>query len=153
MISDKTFMQIAYIMAEESHCISRKVAALAVKDGRILATGINGTLKGAKNCDEVFNDLKFVALSTDLRKIHHEWSLVHEVHAEQNLIATCAKLGVSIEGATIYCTLQPCESCTKLLAASGIARIVYNEPYDLGNTELLDTLQSYDVGVHCLDAR
>ncbi|NJO88895.1 MAG: hypothetical protein HC831_08020, partial [Chloroflexia bacterium] len=46
------FKDIVLRIAEESHCESKKVAAIAVKNGRIIATGINGSISGLTNCDE-----------------------------------------------------------------------------------------------------
>ncbi len=53
----------------------------------------------------------------------------YAVHAEQNAICQAAKLGVSVEGATLYCTHQPCTICTRLIINSGITRVVYKFPY------------------------
>ena len=44
-------------------------------------------------------------------------------------LVTAAKLGVSIEGATLYCTHQPCVICAKMIVNSGITRIVYEKGY------------------------
>ena len=55
--------------------------------------------------------------------------LCYAVHAEQNAIIQAAKLGVSIEGATLYCTHQPCILCAKMIVNSGITRVVYGEGY------------------------
>ena len=51
------------------------------------------------------------------------------MHAEQNAIIQAAKLGVSIDGATLYCTHQPCVLCAKMIVNSGITRVVYGEGY------------------------
>ena len=51
------------------------------------------------------------------------------MHAEQNAIAQAAKLGISVEGATLYCTHQPCVICCKMIINSGIKRVVYDQPY------------------------
>ena len=40
-----------------------------------------------------------------------------------------AKIGVSVDGATLYCTHQPCTICTRLIINSGIKRLVYKFPY------------------------
>ncbi|MGN1096732.1 MAG: deoxycytidylate deaminase, partial [Christensenellales bacterium] len=40
-----------------------------------------------------------------------------------------AKMGISVDGATIYVTHQPCSICTKMIINSGIKRIVYVHPY------------------------
>ena len=55
--------------------------------------------------------------------------LCYAIHAEQNAIIQAAKLGISIEGATIYCTHQPCVICAKMIVNSGISRVVYGEGY------------------------
>jgi dCMP deaminase len=55
--------------------------------------------------------------------------LCYAIHAEQNAIIQAAKLGVSIDGATMYCTHQPCAICAKLIVNSGIERVVYLNPY------------------------
>ena len=55
--------------------------------------------------------------------------MCYAVHAEQNAIIQAAKLGVSVDGATLYCTHQPCTICTKMIINSGITRIVYKYPY------------------------
>lgn len=51
--------------------------------------------------------------------------LCYAVHAEQNAIAQAAKLGISVDGATLYCTHQPCVICCKMIINSGIKRVVY----------------------------
>ena len=51
------------------------------------------------------------------------------VHAEQNAIIQAAKLGISIDGATIYCTHQPCSVCAKMIVNVGIRRVVFEQAY------------------------
>ena len=51
------------------------------------------------------------------------------MHAEANAIAQSAKMGISIEGATIYCKMEPCIDCTKLLISAGIKRVVCEKKY------------------------
>lgn len=51
------------------------------------------------------------------------------VHAEMDAITSCARMGISIKGATLYCTTFPCHNCAKHIIASGIKRVVYVEPY------------------------
>ena len=51
------------------------------------------------------------------------------MHAEQNAIIQAARLGSSIDGATLYCTHQPCVLCAKMIVNSGIKRVVYQEGY------------------------
>ena len=143
----KLFSDIAKRFAAESHCISRKVAAIAVKDNRIVATGINGTPEGTCNCDEHWekqykdgNDFadglsfdKAFSLwitDNDFREMHHVWSKENEMHAEQNLVSHAARKGIPLEGSTVYVTLSPCIDCAKLLIGVKPAKIVYLEKYD-----------------------
>ena len=54
------------------------------------------------------------------------------MHAEQNAIIQAAVAGVSIEGATLYCTTQPCVLCAKMLINAGIAKIYFAGSYPDG---------------------
>jgi len=51
------------------------------------------------------------------------------LHAEQNVITFCAKNGISTKGTTLYITMSPCPNCAKLIAQSGIKRVVYKDTY------------------------
>jgi dCMP deaminase len=51
------------------------------------------------------------------------------LHAEQNAIIQAAYYGISINGATLYCTNLPCIICTKMLINAGITRVVYEGGY------------------------
>ena len=138
MLNDTNFINIAKELAKASKCVSKKVGAVIVKDGRILSTGYNGTPQGYVNCDEHWNG-KYTPS-------HHDWSLKYEIHAEMNAIIWASKNGIKIKNATIYTTLQPCEQCTKNIIASGIKRIVYEKEYDKNNTkEILDFLKDNKV--------
>ena len=55
--------------------------------------------------------------------------ICYATHAEQNAIIQAARMGVSIDGATLYCTHQPCVICAKMIINSGIVRIVYKSGY------------------------
>ena len=37
--------------------------------------------------------------------------------------------GISIDGATLYCTHQPCVLCAKMIVNAGIVRVVYANGY------------------------
>jgi dCMP deaminase len=118
------FIRVLKDLRKESKCVSRQVACLIVRDGRIISTGYNGTLTGAKNCNEIFDCATFE------RETHHAWSLVNEIHAEQNAIAVAAKHGVELDNCICYCSLQPCNTCLLLLIQCGIKEIVYLDAYD-----------------------
>ncbi len=129
MISDIHFINIAKEIASASKCISKQVGAVIVKDGRILSTGYNGTPAGYTNCNEHWDNV--------YTKEHHEWSKTYEIHAEMNAIIWAARKGISIEGATVYVTLEPCSECSKNLIASGIKRIVYTVAYEYNESKII----------------
>ncbi|RXJ86870.1 deaminase [Arcobacter sp. CECT 8985] len=129
MLNDRNFINIAHEIASASKCVSKRVGAVIVKDGRILSTGYNGTPSGYVNCSEHWND--------EYTNDHHEWSKTYEIHAEMNAIIWAARKGISIENATIYVTLEPCADCSKNLIASGIKRIVYDRAYEHTNSNVV----------------
>ena len=49
---DHYFMDIAKVVSSRSNCIKRKVAAIIVRDKRVVSTGYNGTPRGTRNCNE-----------------------------------------------------------------------------------------------------
>jgi dCMP deaminase len=55
--------------------------------------------------------------------------LCRGLHAEQNAIIQAALHGVSVRGATLYCTNQPCVICAKMIINAGIIRIVIRDGY------------------------
>lgn len=117
-------MQITLLVAERSTCSRRKVGAIAVKNKRILATGYNGAPRGMRDCLEIGCLREQLGVPSGQR---HE--LCRGLHAEQNVIVQAAVHGVSIEGADIYCTHQPCLICAKLLINCGVAGVFYANPY------------------------
>ncbi len=129
MLSDKNFINIAFEIASASKCVSKQVGAVIVKDGRILSTGYNGTPAGYVNCCDYWNG--------EYTKEHYDWSKTYEIHAEMNAIIWAARKGISIEGATIYVTLEPCSECSKNLIASGIKRIVYAKRYEHNDSPVI----------------
>jgi len=50
-------------------------------------------------------------------------------HAESNAIAQAARMGIATDGATVYCTHEPCSLCTKVILTAGITRVVYVREY------------------------
>ena len=132
---DEYFMQIARIVALRSNCMKRKVAAVIVKDRRIISTGYNGTPRGVKNCDE--------GGCPRCNALADSGTLLDEClcsHAEENAIVQAAYHGISVKGATLYSTYSPCLICTKMIINAGIERVVFNLHYPLAGTasNLLD---------------
>ncbi|MFA4837616.1 MAG: cytidine/deoxycytidylate deaminase family protein [Dehalococcoidia bacterium] len=116
---DEYFLKIASVVAERSTCLRHHVGAVAVRDKHILATGYNGAASGLKDCLELgcLRDAHDIPSGT-----RHE--ICRAIHAEQNCIIQASLRGVSIEGATIYCTHTPCILCAKMLVNARINRFV-----------------------------
>lgn len=123
---DTIFMGNAFNLGCLSHCVSRQVGCVVTKDGRTLVTGVNGSSELTQNCDQLFD-----RESSNYDPIaHRAWSDVHEIHAEMNAINFAARFGINLDGATMYCSLQPCNECSKNIPAVGFKRIVFAEFYD-----------------------
>lgn len=123
---DEYFMQIAKVAALRSNCIKRKVAAVIVRDHRIIATGYNGTPRGIKNCNE-----GGCPRCHTFGKSGEHLDECLCAHAEENAIAQAAYHGVRIAGASIYTTYSPCLRCTKLIINSGLIEVVYSQAYPM----------------------
>ncbi len=123
---DEYFMQIAMVAALRSNCIKRKVAAVIVRDHRVISTGYNGTPRGIKNCNE-----GGCPRCHTFGKSGEHLDECLCAHAEENAIAQAAYHGVRISGATLYSTYSPCLRCTKLIINSGIEEVIYSQAYPM----------------------
>jgi len=123
---DEYFMNLAHLAATRSTCNrgvpvkyakDRKgVGAVIAGDKVTLATGYNGSARGLDHCDEVGHEIV-------------EGHCIRTVHAEANAVASAAKRGVAIDGATVYSTASPCYDCFKLLINCGVKRVVCGSFY------------------------
>lgn len=134
---DIRFMELCKAISNWSSCYQegRKIGAIIVKNKRILTTGYNGAPSGLLSCMERGECLRRnLNIPSGTRQ-----ELCYAIHAEQNAIIQAAKLGISIDGATLYCTHQPCVICAKMIINAGIVRVVYAEGYpDEFSVELLN---------------
>lgn len=126
---DIFYMKMAYLMSERSTCLRRQVGSVIVRDKIVLSTGYNGVPKDLPHCNTCLRQELNIPSGQ-----RHE--LCRASHAEGNAIAQAAMNGVNINGATIYCTTQPCLYCAKLIVNSGIKRLVYCEDYANGLDDL-----------------
>ena len=121
---DAYFMNITALVAQRATCTRRAVGAIIVKDKRILTTGYNGAPTGIRHCLEVGCLREAMNIPSGER---HE--LCRGIHAEQNAIIQAAYHGVSVKGASLYCTNQPCAICAKMIINAGIKKIYYQSGY------------------------
>jgi dCMP deaminase len=116
---DEYFIKIALLVSERSTCERRHVGCILVKNKRILSTGYNGAPSGMKDCLELgcLRDKLKIPSGKDKH-------ICRSAHAEQNALVQAASYGVSIRGATLYCTHDICPVCARLIINAGIKRVV-----------------------------
>ena len=124
---ERYFMEIAELVSSRSTCLRRQVGAVLVRDKHIIATGYNGAPRGISHCMEVGCLREKLGIPSGER---HE--MCRGTHAEQNAIIQAALHGVSTDGATLYCTHQPCILCAKMLINAGVERVVFQGEYPDG---------------------
>lgn len=110
-------MRLAIATAERSTC-RVKVGAVATRDNRIVAHGYNGSLPGRPHCTDP-------GVGCDMVDDH----CVRTVHAEANLIAHAAEIGIALKGCALFVTHLTCFPCLKLVLSAGFVRIYYAEAY------------------------
>lgn len=138
---DEYFLKMAALIAERSTCHRHHVGAVIIRDKRVLTTGYNGAVKGAKDCLELGCRKDELGLQSGFGS-----EKCRAVHAEQNAIAHGAAYGTSIEGATIYCTHSPCMMCAKEIINAGIKEVVIYQDFT-GNDGSIEFLQENKVKV------
>jgi len=121
---DQYFMDIVELVSKRSTCLRRKVGAVLVREKRILSTGYNGAPSGLAHCLDIGCLREKLKVPSGER---HE--LCRGLHAEQNAIIQAALHGVSVNGATMYCTNHPCIICAKMIINSGIISVIYTDGY------------------------
>jgi dCMP deaminase len=112
----ETYMMMAEAASQRSHDSETKVGSVLIKEstGAILATGCNGFVRGA-------DDDSLPSTRPD--------KYDYIVHSEMNLIANCARHGISMENCFVVCTMTPCKVCMRLLWQSGVTRVVAKTRY------------------------
>lgn len=127
---DEYFLLLAKLAACRSTCLSRPTGAVIVRGRQVLATGYNGSVPGGVHCIDEGECYRRKLGASDAEKL----SWCRASHAEANAIANAARTGISVAGGTVYTTLSPCFTCAKLMASSGIERVVYELEYKSADT-------------------
>ena len=116
---DKRFVKVAKEISDWSKDPSTHVAAIAVRDRKIIATGYNGFPKGIADKASTLNDR-----ASKLKLM---------VHAEKNMIYNAVEHGVSLKDSTVYIWGLPCcDECWKGLVQTGVTRVVMPSISDHG---------------------
>lgn len=127
------FLGMARLMSYRGTCRRGQHACIITQNNRVVSSGYNGSIIPKWVCKEQCD-------------INHKCT--HAVHAEANAIAAAAREGISLKGATLYCTANPCFECAKLIIQAGIKVVVYSDDYNTDKKIGLDLLQENHVEVY-----
>lgn len=135
---DKYFLDIANEVSKKSHCMSRRLGCLIVKDRTILSTGYNGPPMGVSHCEFRDDDGSYwhnnplgIATPKCTRqrmgfKSGEGLEYCPAVHAEANAIVMAARNGISTKDSVLYLNsdVTPCRECAKLIINAGIKAVI-----------------------------
>ena len=132
------YINIAMAVRDRANCHGSKIGSILVLDNRILTTGYNGTPQDMQNCDEGGCDR---CADRQTYSSGEAYDLCICVHAEQNTLLSAARFGISVEGADLYTTLQPCFGCTKELLQAKINAVYYLHDWKPSSSSLVSALK------------
>lgn len=141
---NRFYVDVLNSLKKYSTCSRLQVAAILVKDSRILSSGYNGVAKGCTECNKIYARrpdgtyswtsylTRQVRILTEeeYRKEHHEFADKYEIHAEMNCLGFALKNNTDINGAQLFLTTSPCLNCCKLIITSGIKEVYYIDEYN-----------------------
>lgn len=122
---DEYFMGIMQAVRERGTCDRGKTGCVITRDNRILVTGYVGSPAGIAHCDEVGHLIQEIVKEDGSISKH----CIRTIHAEQNAICQAAREGLSIDKSTLYCYMEPCYTCAKMIINAGIKRVVAAKAY------------------------
>ncbi len=126
---DEYFMELTNAAAKRATCDRGRSGCVIVRNKQVLVTGYVGSPLGLPHCDDVGHLFKKVTHSDGSITQH----CVRTVHAEQNAICQAARLGIALDGGTLYCKMTPCRTCAMLIINCGITRVVCEKKYHAGS--------------------
>ena len=125
---DKKIIAEAFKETDKSSDWWRQIAAIVVKDGKVLLKAHNHHMP---------TDFH-LAVNGDPRSnfdAGQHGEIYTSIHAEASLVAEAAKKGISLDGLTLYSTTFPCPNCARLIAKAGIKKVFYSKGYSLLDAE------------------
>jgi dCMP deaminase len=118
---DDRFMELARHVGGWSKDRSTKVGCIIVGQDRLIrAIGFNGFPRGI---DDDIED-------RHARPNKYDWT----EHAERNAIYNAARIGISLNGCTMYLPWFPCVDCARAIVQAGLTELVALEP-DIANAQ------------------
>jgi dCMP deaminase len=114
----------------------RSGAIIVAADHHPLISGYVGSPPGLPHCDDVGHEFEW-RLTRDPRSFssledlleHVSKHCVRTIHSESNIIFFAAKVGIALEGSTLYCTMTPCRKCAEAIVQAGVKRVVTKYRY------------------------
>lgn len=122
---DEYFLKITEMVASRGSCDRGRTGCVITRDRRIVSTGYVGAPSGLPHCDEVGHEIHTVIHEDGTQSDH----CIRTTHAEQNAICEAARMGIALEGGTLYCKMAPCYACAKMIINAGIKRVVCAKDY------------------------
>lgn len=121
VLKDYKWMRMCLTGAQTfSTCGKRKYFAIVLDEqGRVLSTGYNGGPTGMKHCED--GECPRLAENSPSGSSYDNCIAIH---AEANALLF-SDYSARRDGAVLYVNGPPCFSCAKLIANSGIRRVVY----------------------------
>ena len=109
------YFALAMTASLRATCPRASVGAVAIRDGRVIATGYNGAPPGAVHC----LDAGCQVVDGHCRRVQH---------AERNLGTQSMLTGVSLAGSYVYVydsqfRREACEDCSMLLYGGGVEAV------------------------------
>ncbi len=138
--ADQKFLKLLKKIAPKSTCLRAKIAAIAVRNGKVLETGDNSFHK-CYDCNVIgcIRDIQQIPSGT-------RREICYGICAEQRLFTRAVQKGIKLAGATLYVTSHPCRVCEGLIAESGIKRVVYIKGFP-DVIPIYDTLKDFGLEV------
>ena len=122
---DEYFIDMMNTVATRATCDRGKSGCIIVRDKRIISTGYVGSPSGLPHCDDAGHLMKQVIDDDGTTRQH----CMRTIHAEQNAICQAARHGISLEGSTLYCKMEPCRVCAMLIISCGIKHVIAQSMY------------------------
>lgn len=123
------YLFLAEFVSKRGTCALRRVGAVIVVEGHVLATGYNGAPEAVPHCAHGLYDRP--EDDPDLAYVHGSWRCMRAEHAEVRAMRRARAIGAPLRGATLYCSWRPCAECTPRIVAAEIACVVVRRGQDV----------------------
>lgn len=133
-------MAIAKEVSSNSTCPRASVGALLVNDDRVIGIGYNGAPRGLPHCTDV---------GCDIVSVNGKDHCTRSAHAEENVVANAAYGAGNTKGSTLYCTLSPCYTCSRMLLNAGVSQVYYLTEYPDDKAKILWECSTMKVSKVC----